>query len=183
MWRGSSEQPNKELKLTKPGPIGASQLNSSVGQTVRGSTMPERLAAGLLVAIAAGCLREAPPRVYVDLITVPTKLTQIPTVLEPDKPLPADNDSVSVCIIPGQGYSLTDHWTVRTPEGSEARIAAHAELTDDSLTTLSSPSLAADTICYHPAPDGPLPAQMRRVRLIASQPIVAKRILWSSTAP
>jgi hypothetical protein len=26
--------PNKELKLTKPGTIGASQLNSSVGRTV-----------------------------------------------------------------------------------------------------------------------------------------------------
>jgi hypothetical protein len=28
------ERPNKELKLTKPGTIGASQLNSSVGPTV-----------------------------------------------------------------------------------------------------------------------------------------------------
>jgi hypothetical protein len=28
--------PNKELKLTKPGTIGASQLNSSVGLTLRG---------------------------------------------------------------------------------------------------------------------------------------------------
>jgi hypothetical protein len=28
-----SERPNKELKLTKPGTIGASQLNSSVRRT------------------------------------------------------------------------------------------------------------------------------------------------------
>ena len=31
-----TERPNKELKLTKPGPIGASQLNSSVLRTVAG---------------------------------------------------------------------------------------------------------------------------------------------------
>jgi hypothetical protein len=31
--RGRAALPNKELKLTKPGQIGASQLNSSVGRT------------------------------------------------------------------------------------------------------------------------------------------------------
>jgi len=30
---GITAPQNKELKLTKPGPIGASQLNSSVGRT------------------------------------------------------------------------------------------------------------------------------------------------------
>jgi hypothetical protein len=35
-----TERPNKELKLTKPGTIGASQLNSSVRQTCLGSDKP-----------------------------------------------------------------------------------------------------------------------------------------------
>src|SRR4030095_4351725 len=40
--RGATEPPNKELKLTKPEHIGASQLNSSVGRTFwrRGAMTP-----------------------------------------------------------------------------------------------------------------------------------------------
>jgi hypothetical protein len=121
--------------------------------------------------------------VHVDLIHAPVRLGQAPTVLSADKSLPADNYSVGVCIYPDQGYAVTDRWTVSTPAGGEARIAAHAELTDDSVTTLSSPSLTGDCICYHPANDGPLPAQVRRIRVVSSEPIVAKRIVWSSTAP
>jgi hypothetical protein len=107
----------------------------------------------------------------------------VPTFLEPDKPLPANSDPGGVCIRPEQGYSLTDHWTVRTPDGGDASISAHAELTNTSLTTLSSPSVVGDSICYHLAASGPLVAQIRRVRLVASQPIVAKRIVWVSAAP
>jgi hypothetical protein len=41
---GSGARPsNKELKLTKPGTIGASQLNSSVRRTSRGSEGNKRV--------------------------------------------------------------------------------------------------------------------------------------------
>jgi hypothetical protein len=36
---GLTAPPNKELKLTKPCTIGASQLNSGVGRTLRGRGM------------------------------------------------------------------------------------------------------------------------------------------------
>ena len=146
--------------------------------------MARRLAVGLAVATAVACLREAPPRIDVELIAAPTPLSPLPTSRSPDTPLPADSTTAGVCICPAPGYSLTDHWTLRSAEGgTEARISAHAELTDNSVVTLSSPSLTKDSICYHPATSGPLRAQMRGVRLVASQPIVAKRIVWSFTAP
>jgi hypothetical protein len=145
--------------------------------------MANKLALSLTLAALVACLRAAPPRVRVELIAKPTILGQAPVFFSAAKPLPADNDSVALCIYPGEGYSLTDRWTLRTPEGGEARLAAHAELTDGSVTTLSSPSLTGECICYHPAGDGPLLAQVGRVRVVASQPIVAKSIVWSSTAP
>jgi hypothetical protein len=145
--------------------------------------MTERLAGGLLLFATVGCLREPPPQVLVDLAAAPTRLTQVPTFLEPEKPVSADSAVAGVCIYPEQGHSLTDHWTVRTPEGGEASISAHAELTDNTLATLSSSSVVGDSICYHLATNGPLVARMRRVRLVASQPIVARRIVWVSTVP
>jgi len=97
--------------------------------------------------------------------------------------LPADNDVVGVCVYPELQFRLSDRWTILTPDGGEARLDAHAELTDGTVATLSSPSTTGQNLCLELATSLPSDAKVKRVRLVASQPIVASRIVWQSTAP
>ena len=141
---------------------------------------PRLIASVVLVSLSCS---PAPPRIHVDLAKGPTMLRQTPSVFSADEPLPADNDSVGLCIYPSSGYKLTERWTVLTPQGDEARIVAHAELTDGSFVTLSSPSSTGDNVCVHPRVDGPLAGPVRQVRVVSSTPVIVDRIVWTSTAP
>src|SRR5262245_14254676 len=96
---------------------------------------------GLLLAILAtlGC-STAPERVRVDLTTEPVALTDKPRAFRPARPVPADNDSVGICVETPAGYDLRDDWTLGPPEGPGARLKAEATLTDGRVVQLPSPS-------------------------------------------
>lgn len=144
--------------------------------------MAARSATLLTLILASGC-SVAPPRVHVELVDRPTTLSQIPQYFSAREPLPADNDVVGVCVYPVLPFRPSDRWTILTPDRSEARIAAHAELTDGTVATLSSPSTTGQNLCFELATSLPSDAKVKRVRLVASQPIVASRIVWESTGP
>jgi len=144
--------------------------------------MAARGAILLPVILASGC-SVAPPRIHVELIGRPTTLSQTPQYFSAREPLPADNDVVGVCVYPELQFRLSDRWTILTPDGGEARLDAHAELTDGTVATLSSPSTTGQNLCLELATSLPSDAKVKRVRLVASQPIVASRIVWQSTAP
>ena len=130
--------------------------------------------------LASGC-SVAPPRTHVELIDRPTTLSQIPQYFNAREPLPAA--AVGVCVYPDPPFRPSDRGTVLTPDGGEAHITAHAELTDGTVATLSSPSTTGQNLCLELATSLPSDAKVKRVRLVASQPIVASRIVWQSTAP
>jgi hypothetical protein len=140
---------------------------------LRGATL-------LTVLLASGC-SETPSRAHIELIDRPTTLSQTPQYFSVREPLPTDNDVVGVCVYPEVPFRPSDRWTILTPDGNEAHIAAHAELGDGTLATLSSPSTTGQNLCLELATSLPSGAKVKRVRLIASQPIVAARIVWEST--
>jgi hypothetical protein len=174
--------PNKELKLTSVEPIGRSQLNSGVRRTCRGIAMATRGTALLALILASGC-SVAPPRAHVELIDRPTTLSQTPQYFSARELLPADNDVVGVCVYPELPFKPSDHWIIVTPDGGEARITAHAELTSGAVATLSSTSTNGPNLCLELATSLPSGTKVKRVRLVASKPVVASRIVWQSTAP
>ena len=139
-------------------------------------------ALGIVLSAVLGC-SPAPPPVQVDLIEEPTTLSPVPQLLSAGLPLPASHPSVGVCIHPGRGYNVSGRWTVLTPDGREAQVVAHAELVGGRVVKLASPSSTGPTLCVHPRRGGPLEAPVRRVRVVSSTPIVARRIVWKSTAP
>jgi hypothetical protein len=136
----------------------------------------------LTLLLASGCAG-TPPRAHVELIDRPTTLSQTPQYFSVREPLPANNDVVGVCIYPKVPFRPSDRWTILTPDGNEAHIAAHAELADGTLATLSSPSTTGQNLCLELARSLPSDAKVKRVRLVASQPIIAARIVWDSTKP
>ena len=143
--------------------------------------MLNRVIIGTLLVVAPGC-SPAPPQARVDLIREPTTLSAAPQVFVPDEPLPADNDSVGVCLLPDAGYNVSGRWTVVTPAGREALVVAHAELASGRVIKLASPSSTGSRLCVHPRHGGPLEAPVERVRVVASTPIVVSRLVWESTA-
>jgi hypothetical protein len=70
-----------------------------------------------------------------------------------------------------------------TPEGQDAKLTASAELTNGKTVRLTGMSTFGDNLCLHPMPDGPQEAEVARVYVAASRPIVAESIVWLSTAP
>jgi hypothetical protein len=48
--------------------------------------------------------------------------------------------------------------------------------------TLAAPSSTGSRLCVHPRLGGPLEAPVERLRVVASTPIVVRRIVWQSTA-
>jgi hypothetical protein len=173
---------NKGMKLTRPERIGASQLIPGVRRTYRGKTMVRRLVPEILLATTLAC-STAPPRVQVELIDHPVTLSQTPRYFSARQPLRADNDVVGLCVYPDSGFRRSDRWTILTPDGGEARIAAHAELTSGRVVTLSLLSTTGQNLCVHPATSGPLEAGVQRVRVTTSEPVVVTRMVWQSTAP
>ena len=143
--------------------------------------MHEEVALVIALSAVMGC-SPAPPPVRVDLIREPTTLSSEPRLLSAGQPLPADNDSVGVCVFPGRGYRVSGRWTVRTPSGHEAQVLARAELVGGRTVKLASPSSTGASLCVHPRQGGPLEAPVHRIRVVASTPIVAQRIVWQSTA-
>ena len=143
--------------------------------------MFDRVMLGIALPALLGCSL-APPRVRVELIQEPLTLSQVPQSFSAAEPLRADNASVRLCVYPGRGYHVTGHWTVLTPTGHEAQVAARAELVNGRVVTLATPSSTGNGLCVHPRLGGPLEAAVQRVRVTASTPIVVQRIVWRSTA-
>ncbi len=144
--------------------------------------MVRRRVALLTFSLGCGC-SVAPPRARVALIDQPTTLSQTPQCFNAREPLPADKDVVGVCVYSALPFKASDHWTIVAPDGGEARITAHAELTSGTVETLSSRSTIGPNLCLDRATSLPFGARVRRVRIVASRPIVASRIVWQSTAP
>lgn len=109
-------------------------------------------------------------------------MSHTPQFLAAGGPLRADGDSVSLCVYPGPGHVVSGRWTVLTPDGREAQVVARAELTNGKVVALVSPSSTGSSLCVHPRLGGPLEAPVQRVRVVASMPIVAQRIVWRSAA-
>jgi hypothetical protein len=139
------------------------------------------LPAGIAMAMALGCVLDA-PEVRVELTRAPVTLSGEPQVLLADPPLPAESSVLGVCVYPGPGHHVTGHWTVRTPEGREARLVARAELTNGDVVKLAAPSSGGASLCVHPRRGGPLEAPVRRLYLVTSTEVVAARIEWRAGA-
>ncbi len=138
------------------------------------------LMVGIALWLALACVLTS-PSVEIDLIDEPVTLSYEPQLLAAGQPLRADHDSVSVCVYPAPGHNVSTRWTVVAPNGREARVVARAELVNGRVVTLRSPSSDGASLCVHPRWDGPLEAEVQRIRLLASTPIVARRIVWRST--
>jgi len=139
--------------------------------------------AGLLTLVLASGCSVAPSRAHVELIDRPTTLSQTPQYFSAREPLPADNDVVGVCVYPELPFKPSDRWSILSPDGGEARIAAHADLTNGTVATLSSASTTGQNLCLELAKSLASGVKVKRVRLVASKPVVASRIVWQSTAP
>jgi hypothetical protein len=139
-----------------------------------------------IVAIALsalpGCFPARPP-VREELIQEPVTLSPTPRLLSAGRALRADEESVRVCFYPDRGYDVSGRWTVVTPNGREAQIVVRAELVNGRVVTLASPSSTGSSLCLHPRLGGPLDAAVQRLSVVASTPIVVRRIVWQSTAP
>ena len=135
---------------------------------------------GMALGAIAGCSL-APARVQVELSREPVILSEVPQVLSAGQPLRADYDSVSLCLYPDRGYNVSGRWTVLTPDGREAQVVARAELVNGRVVNLASPSSTGGRLCVHPRLGGPLEAPVQRVSVVASSPIVVRRIVWQST--
>jgi hypothetical protein len=129
-----------------------------------------------------GCLA-AEPRARVILSETPVTLSGEAWSHSADPPLPSDATVLGVCVSPGPGFNVSGRWTVRTPDGREARVVARAELVNGDRVKLASPSWVGDRLCVHPRRGGPLESPVRRLTLVASTPIVAERIVWHTGAP
>jgi len=134
------------------------------------------------LSAALGCLG-AEPGVRVELTRAPVTLSGEALVLSADQPLPASVFSLAVCVTPGPGHHVSGRWTVLTPDGREAMLVAQAELVDGDTVKLASPSSSGHDLCVHPRRGGPFDSPVRRVRLVASTPIVAERVEWRTGAP
>ena len=142
---------------------------------MKAATVAAVLASGLLACVFA------PPGTRVELSREPVTLSPVAQVFSPDQPLPADRESVGVCVFPAHGYSVTGRWTLLTPDGLEAQLLARAELVGGKVVRFAAPSSTGSSLCVRPRRGGPLEAAVRRVSLVASTPIVAQRIVWEST--
>jgi hypothetical protein len=146
-----------------------------------GAGLRASLVTALTLTAALGCLLVRRP-VREELIRAPVTLSPAPKLLTAGAPLPADGESVGVCVYPGPGYSVSGRWTVLTPSGREAQVVARAELVGGRVVTLAAPSSTGSRLCVHPRLGGPLEAPVERLRVVASTPIVVRRIVWQSTA-
>ena len=125
----------------------------------------------------------AEPGLRVELTREPVTLSGEPRVLSALEPLPAEAFLLGVCVIPGPGYHVSGRWTVQAPDGREARVVARAELLNGDTVKLAAPSSSGNCLCVHPRRGGPFESPVRRVRLVASTPIVAERIEWRAGTP
>jgi hypothetical protein len=144
--------------------------------------MAHRIGWGIVVVTSLSC-SVAPPRVQVELIDRSAILSPTPQYFSSRDPLRADNDVVGLCVYPDSQFRRSDRWTIVTPDGGEAHIAADAELTNGTVVSLSLTSTTGENLCVHPATSGPLDAEVRRVRVTSSRPVVVTRMVWQSTAP
>lgn len=140
-------------------------------------TALNRLVAVAGLSATLGC-PGAEPGIRVELTREPVTLSGEPRVLSAREPLPAEAFRLGVCVIPAPGYHVSGRWTVRTPDGREARVVARAELVSGGVVKLAAPSSSGNSLCVHPRRGGPFESPVRRVRLVASTPIVAERIEW-----
>ena len=137
---------------------------------------------GVAIVASLGC-PPADPRIRMELTSEPVTLSGEPLVLSTDQPLPAEAFHLGVCVVPGPGHHVSGRWTVVTPDGGEARVVARAELVSGDTVRLASPSSSGSSLCVHPRRGGPFESPVRRIRLVATTPILAERIEWRTGAP
>ena len=140
-------------------------------------------AAILAIALfVSGCSRvPTPARVHVELASGTVELTAQPREFRAAAPLPADNDSVYVCIAPPTDYRLRDDWSLGRGSEPGVRFTAHATLVNGRTVPLSQlSSIESNWLCLHPDGDGPLPAYVEAVSVASSRPFTATRVSWSS---
>jgi hypothetical protein len=144
--------------------------------------MQGRVMVAMALSALPGC-PPGPPPVEVELVQGPVTLSPVPLAISAGEPLPTDNASVGVCIHPAPGYHVSGRWTVLTPGGEEAQVVARAELVNGDVVTMASPSSTGNSLCVHPRLGGPLGAAVKRIRVVASLPVGAQRIVWQCTGP
>jgi len=117
------------------------------------------------------------------LAAKPFTITPKPTVFTPATPLWADNDVVTVCVQLAPGYEAADDFTVRTPEGTKARLYGEITLTRGAILGLKQTSQLDIEPCVDPDVPGPLSGPVRQVSLASTIPVRASGATWHSTAP
>lgn len=136
--------------------------------------------AGAVLVATLGC-RPASTQVEVELSQEPVTLSRVPRLFETGQAFPADAESVALCVWPAAGHQVSQRWTVLTPSGLEAQVVALADLGSGKTVRLASPwSTDSGALCVQPRWGLPLESPVRRVRVVASTPIVVERIVVSS---
>lgn len=135
---------------------------------------------GAVLVANLGCLA-APAQMEVELSHGPVTLSHAPMPFDASQ-APADAAWVAVCVWPATGYQVSPRWTVLTPAGRDAQVVALAELANGRTVRLASPWLTdSGALCVEPRWGLPFKSPVRRVRLVASTPIVVERVVLSAS--